>query len=357
MAPQGATATWVAPLTASAVTSANNVPNVTGTSTPRTAHYHITCGEVLYEDMDNKFAERDHHMIKDERVLNNLLRLEVLTIPRCNYLRGFQKEITPTMRKIVTTWMMEVCDEQKCEEQTFPLAVNFFDRFLCVLQIDRFHLQLLGCCALLLASKIRQCQPFTVDVLSAYTEHAVSAEQIKSWELLLISKLEWNINAVTAYDYVDHILERAKWGSDDSRLREHVHTLIHVCNTESTFLQVEPSLLAVSCIASATRGLNISTKLAVGYDLCRLTMHNLEKIDLIVNIIEDIVAREIADKQCQQQQAAQQQAQIAAAGSSCKEQYQQAPQKLSSASGSGSSTGPTQQQQPETPTDVQFIYF
>uniref|UniRef100_A0A182TNT1 Cyclin N-terminal domain-containing protein n=1 Tax=Anopheles melas TaxID=34690 RepID=A0A182TNT1_9DIPT len=52
-----------------------------------------------------------------------------------------------------------------------------------------------------------------------------------NWELLLISKLEWNINAVTAYDYVDHILERVKWGSDDARLREHAHTLIHVCNT------------------------------------------------------------------------------------------------------------------------------
>ncbi|KFB49794.1 AGAP012299-PA-like protein [Anopheles sinensis] len=123
-------------------------------------------------------------------------------------------------------------------------------------------------------------------------------------------------------------------------------------------MQVEPSLLAVSCIASATRGLNVSTKLAVGYDLCRVTMHDLEKIDFIVKIIEEIVAREIADKQCQQQQqqAAQQQAQLAAAGSSCKEQYQQAPQKLS-ASTANSSSGPPQQQQPETPTDVQFIYF
>lgn len=55
--------------------------------------------------------------------------------------------------------------------------------------------------------------------------------RLQNWELLLISKLEWNINAVTAYDYVDHILERVKWGSDDARLREHAHTLIHVCNT------------------------------------------------------------------------------------------------------------------------------
>lgn len=54
---------------------------------------------------------------------------------------------------------------------------------------------------------------------------------LQSWELLMISKLEWNITAVTAFDYVDQILERVNWGSDDSRLREHAHTLIHVCST------------------------------------------------------------------------------------------------------------------------------
>ncbi|XP_053679444.1 G1/S-specific cyclin-D2 [Anopheles nili] len=366
MAPQGATATAVP--TTSAITAsagmAAAIPATTlvtasssaATSAAALGVGHLSCEEIIYDEVDNRFAEPDRHMIMDDRIIRNMKKLETRTIPICNYFIELQSDIKPSMRKIVTTWMLEVCDEQKCEEQTFPLAVNFFDRCLCVLKINRYHLQLLGCCTLLLASKIRQCQPLTVDVLSAYTDHAVSPDQIRSWELLLINKLEWNINAVTAYDYVDHILERAKWGSADARLREHAHTLIHVCNTEAIFMQMEPSLLAVSCIASATRGLNVSTKLAVGYDLCRLTMHDLGKIDVIVKIIEDIVTREIADKQCQQQQAAHQQAQLAAAGSSCKEQYQQAPQKLSSANAS-SSTVPPQQQQPETPTDVQFIYF
>ncbi|XP_058836317.1 G1/S-specific cyclin-D3-like [Topomyia yanbarensis] len=310
----------------------------------------LVCKEIIYDEVDNQFAEPDPTMVADVRVIQNLISLERLTIPPCNYFGSVQRDIKPNMRKIVTTWMLEVCDEQKCEEQTFPLAVNFFDRFLCACAIDRYHLQLLGCCALLLASKIRQCHPLTVDVLSAYTDHAVSPDQIRSWELLLISKLGWNITAVTAFDYVDQILERAKWGSDDSRLREHAHTLIHVCSTETIFMQLEPSLLAAACIASATRGLNVSTKMAVGYDLCRLTMHDLAKIDFIVKIIEEIVAKEIADKQMQQQQ------QMAATAGSCKDQYQQAPQKVSSV-GSANAQQPAAQQQPETPTDVQFIYF
>ncbi|XP_055532732.1 G1/S-specific cyclin-D3-like [Wyeomyia smithii] len=311
----------------------------------------LACKEIIYDEVDSQFAEPDPTMVADARVIQNLISLERLTIPPCNYFGSVQRDIKPNMRKIVTTWMLEVCDEQKCEEQTFPLAVNFFDRFLCACPIDRYHLQLLGCCALLLASKIRQCHPLSVDVLSAYTDHAVSPDQIRSWELLLISKLEWNITAVTAFDYVDQIMERAKWGGDDSRLREHAHTLIHVCSTETIFMQLEPSLLAAACIASATRGLNVSTKLAVGYDLCRLTMHDLAKIDFIVKIIEEIVAREIADKQIQQQQ------QLAATAGSCKDQYQQAPQKCSSSGTTNAGQQPPAQQQPETPTDVQFIYF
>lgn len=117
-------------------------------------------------------------------------------------------------------------------------------------------------------------------------------------------------------------------------------------------MQLEPSLLAAACIASASRGLNVSTKMATGYDLCRLTFHDIGKIDFIVKIIEEIVAKEIADKQQQQQQ---QLAASSAAGGSCKEQYQQAPQKVGSSGAPADQT--SSQQQPETPTDVQFIYF
>lgn len=121
-------------------------------------------------------------------------------------------------------------------------------------------------------------------------------------------------------------------------------------STETIFMQLEPSLLAAACISSASRGLNVSTKMATGYDLCRLTSHDLVKVDFIVKIIEEIVAKEIADKQLQQQQQ-----QMGASGGSCKEQYQQVPQKVSPAGASVEQA--SVQQQPETPTDVQFIYF
>jgi len=44
------------------------------------------------------------------RVLQNLLDLEIVYIPTCNYFDTVQKDILPYMRKVVSTWMLEVGD-------------------------------------------------------------------------------------------------------------------------------------------------------------------------------------------------------------------------------------------------------
>ena len=68
----------------------------------------LMCKEIIYEDVDHQIAEPDHNMIGDNRVLQNLLSLERLTIPPCNYFTQVQTDIKPNMRKIVTSWMLEV---------------------------------------------------------------------------------------------------------------------------------------------------------------------------------------------------------------------------------------------------------
>lgn len=72
-------------------------------------------------------------------------------------------------------------EEQNCEEQVFPLAVNLLDRFLALeaAVLQRCQLQLLGCVCLLTASKLRQCRPIGVDLLVYYTDYSVTPAQIR----------------------------------------------------------------------------------------------------------------------------------------------------------------------------------
>lgn len=75
--------------------------------------------------------------------------------------------------------MFQVCEEQNCEDQVFPLSVNFLDRFLCACDISKTHLQLTGAVCLLLASKVRQCTALTIELLCYYTENSVTPEEMR----------------------------------------------------------------------------------------------------------------------------------------------------------------------------------
>lgn len=70
------------------------------------------CGKMdlaCIENLDDiRVAQRDRSIFDDDRVLDNLLNSEFKYMPKFNYFNRVQTEVQPYMRKIVTTWMMEV---------------------------------------------------------------------------------------------------------------------------------------------------------------------------------------------------------------------------------------------------------
>lgn len=239
-------------------------------------------------------AQRDAVIFEDLRVLHNLLDLEPVYVPPCNYFVVVQKDVQPYMRKVVSTWMLEVCEEQQCEDQVFPLAVNFLDRFLCACAISRRQLQLSAAVCLLLASKIRQCHALGVDLLCFYSDHSILPDELRRWELLVLSKLQWNVTAVTGFDYVDHVLERLPWTRRDATVRRHAHTLVALCYTEPELIQTAPSLMATASICAAVRGLNLPWACSAVAAACQLTRVTLAAAERVVLHIEELVANEAA---------------------------------------------------------------
>lgn len=60
-----------------------------------------------------KRAYHDTNLLND-RVLQTMLKAEENYLPSPNYFKCVQKEIVPKMRKIVATWMLEVCFGSFC---------------------------------------------------------------------------------------------------------------------------------------------------------------------------------------------------------------------------------------------------
>lgn len=200
---------------------------------------------------------QDPVLLEDDRVLKNLLACEEKYLPSCCYFKIIQNEVEPYMRRMVATWMMEVCEEQQCEEEVFPLSMNYLDRFLSLVPIRKCQLQLLGAVCMFIASKLKETSPLSAEKLCIYTDNSITCEELLDWEILILGKLKWDLSAITPYDFLEQIFCRLPLPREHrSVMRKHAATFIALCCTDDKFLMYPPSMLAAASICAAFAGIS-----------------------------------------------------------------------------------------------------
>ncbi|XP_038048852.1 G1/S-specific cyclin-D2-like [Patiria miniata] len=222
-------------------------------------------------------AYLDPVLLNDDRVLRNLLEAEDKYTPCSDYFGNqFQTDIKPFMRKMVAQWVFEVCEEQQCEEEVFPLAMNYLDRFLAVQRIKRSQFQLLGAACMFLASKLKDTLPLTAEKLIIYTDNSITLDQLLHFELIVLRRLKWDLSAITPHDFLEQILHRLPISKECAqRIRRHAQTFIALCATEYSFARQTPSIIAASSVGAVVHG---SSHMPIPKLMDQL--HSITKIEL-----------------------------------------------------------------------------
>ncbi|RZC33536.1 G1/S-specific cyclin-D1 [Asbolus verrucosus] len=291
------------------------------------------------ETTENEITACDDKTLHHERVLENMIKNEDRYVPMYSSSANIQTEITDPMIMIVGEWMMEVCEEQKCQDDVFLLAMNYMYRFLKTTNIKKNQLQLLGAACMFLASKLREPKPLPADTLVFYTDHSITKNMLMKWELLVLSKLKWDVVAIVPVDFLPHLLMRLNLERFEIRremVKKHAKILITLCakgksaavgldgldgrgpETKRTvalkvpgtvdcsqpnqcrFTSYHPSLIACACIVSALCGLGWVNKYQQTLDgllrrLAELIAVETEIMRVLVTQIDEMIKENFND--------------------------------------------------------------
>merc|ERR1711862_1039674 len=201
-------------------------------------------------------AETDPVIANDKRVLENMLNAEndVKIEDYCSHL---ESHIAPHMRKIVTDWMLEVCEDQQCKPEVFFLSINYLDRFLSKVNIKKKQFQLCASVCILLASKFSQVVPISTDKLVIYTDSSVTAQELRQWEIKILNLLQWELSSVTTQSFLQHFLPGLGYTLENKinieKVRNHAESIAAMAATEYAFICAKQSVLAAAALSVAVK--------------------------------------------------------------------------------------------------------
>nr|GMC55041.1 cyclin-D3-1-like isoform X1 [Ipomoea batatas] len=146
-------------------------------------------------------------------------------------------------------WILEMNGRHNFSPQTALLAVNYFDRFLGSVESQTqkpWMSQLAAVACISLAAKVEETQvPLLLDFQVEESEFMFEAKTIERMELLVLSSLQWRMNPVTPFTFLDYIARRLglKNALYSEFLRRCGHVIIST-TSDCRFMCYLPSVVA-----------------------------------------------------------------------------------------------------------------
>merc|ERR1719414_2712017 len=188
-------------------------------------------------------------------VIQYLRSVDTKHTPKYQYMIK-QPDITYPMRAILVDWLVEVGEEYKLNQETIYLAVNYIDRFLSYMSVQRAKLQLVGTACMFIAAKYEEIYPPDVTEFVYITDDTYTKKQVLRMEHLVLGVLEFNVTVPTAYFFANHFSKMAGSNDKTTSLARYLTELTLL--DADTYLPFVPSIIGASAVALARHTLGFA---------------------------------------------------------------------------------------------------
>ena len=182
-------------------------------------------------------------------IYENLLRCESSSLPEANYMSE-QPDINYKMRAILVDWLITVHLKFKLAAETLFLCVNLIDRYLSRKEIERKYLQLVGVCALMIASKYEEIYPPLLKDFIYITDKAYTAEQLLKMEIDMLGTLQFGVTVPSALRFLERWAKLVALEERNVFLGKY---LVELALVEYHMIKYKPSVVALAAVYLAMK--------------------------------------------------------------------------------------------------------
>ncbi|KAK9756428.1 hypothetical protein RND81_01G096500 [Saponaria officinalis] len=201
-------------------------------------------------------------------------------------------------RKEAVDWMLKVHSHYSFSVLTALLAVNYLDRFMFRFEFQKdkqWMTQLSAVACLSLAAKVEEISvPLLIDFQVEDCKYMFEAKTIQRMEILVLSTLQWKMNPVTPYSFLDYLTRR--FPMKDFLCWEFLRRCERILLStiaDSRFMDYLPSVMAAATILHATD----CSELCIGEEyqnrLLGVLGINKDKVEECWQLISEVAARSI----------------------------------------------------------------
>uniref|UniRef100_A0A0E0LW01 Uncharacterized protein n=1 Tax=Oryza punctata TaxID=4537 RepID=A0A0E0LW01_ORYPU len=191
-----------------------------------------------------------------EECVASLVEMELAHMPRADYGERLRcGGVDLRVRSEAIGWIWKVYTYYNFSSVTAYLAVNYLDRFLSQYELPEgkaWMTQLLSVACLSIAAKMEETAvPQCLDLQIGEARFVFEAKTIQRMELLVLSNLNWRMQAVTPFSYMDYFLRKLNGGNAAPRSWLLRSSELILCIAAGTgFLVFRPSEIAAAVAAT-----------------------------------------------------------------------------------------------------------